>query len=188
MENDWRKKANCKGSDIDLFYPEDDKSFDKALEICKGCPVIDECRDYGLRNECYGVHGGLTPRQKTSQRKKLGIQINNVVVDSFVKSVPLHMSCGTNAGYAYLSKLYKRNPEWERVSCDACDKSHAEYTRKQRHSPAERERVIAYQRVYDQRVRQDPERLAQYRARRRENYRLRKLKAEAQRLEAELLG
>ena len=188
MNNDWRKKANCKGSDIDLFYPEDDKSFDKALEICEGCPVIEECRDYGLRNERYGVHGGLTPRMKTNERRRLNITINTVVIDTFIRSVPPHMSCGTNAGYAFLNKLYKRNPEWEKVQCSECLKAHSAYTRKQREKPEERQRVIEYQRTYDQRVRQDPDRLAKYRARRRETYKRYRQKAKEQKIEQQLVS
>ena len=182
-DTNWRQRANCKGSNIDLFYPEDDISFDKALEICKGCPVIKECRDYGLRNERFGVHGGLTPNQKNKERKRLNITINTTIVDSFIKSVPPHMSCGTNAGYAYLWKLYNRNPEWEKIQCDECLKAHSEYIRKQREDPEERARVIEYQRAYDQRVRQDPERLAKYKARRREVYARQKMKKAENRLD-----
>lgn len=43
----------------------------EAVEICRGCPVLAECRDHALRtNELFGVWGGLSP----SQRKRMRAQ------------------------------------------------------------------------------------------------------------------
>ena len=188
IDQDWRKRANCKGSDIDLFYPEDDISFDKALEICKDCPVIEQCRNYGLRNERYGVHGGLTPKQKNKERKRLNITINTSIVDSFIKSAPPHMSCGTNAGYAYLIKRYRNNPEWEKVPCLPCNKAHADYVKAGRNDPVKREKIISYQRAYEQRIKQDEKLFSDWQVRRRATYKKRYDTLKAKKQEQRLLG
>lgn len=41
-----------------------------AKRICQGCPVVDECRDFGLElDPPYGLFGGLGPKDR--QRHKL---------------------------------------------------------------------------------------------------------------------
>lgn len=42
----------------------------RALRICRSCPVIDACADHAIENgERYGIWGGLTPQQRARRRK-----------------------------------------------------------------------------------------------------------------------
>ena len=50
-----------------MWFPEkgDDYSRKAALRICRGCPVIEQCREYALRvDPPEGIWGGMTARQR----------------------------------------------------------------------------------------------------------------------------
>lgn len=64
-EDDWKLEGNCRGADVDLFFPVPRgdgfaPDYRPALEICRGCPVLLPCREFG-KDEKQGVYGGLTP-------------------------------------------------------------------------------------------------------------------------------
>ncbi len=72
-EEFWQARAACKGQHAYLFFPPNhfEKKHEKlqreaaAKEICKTCPVIDECREYALAiREPYGIWGGLTENER----------------------------------------------------------------------------------------------------------------------------
>jgi len=73
----WADSAACKGR-IGLFFPanrtENERSkVSRALAICATCPVLEQCRTYGVQaNERYGIWGGMTPEQLTQARRHLG--------------------------------------------------------------------------------------------------------------------
>lgn len=44
----------------------------EAVAVCASCPVVDACRDHALvRNEQYGIWGGLLPRERVKLRRKM---------------------------------------------------------------------------------------------------------------------
>lgn len=59
----WRDRAACIGK-ANIFFPTGwgigaKKQKERAVEICRGCPVIDRCREAALANfENYGVWAG----------------------------------------------------------------------------------------------------------------------------------
>ena len=64
-ERPWAAYAACRTADPDVFFPASEGDTDAALRICRGCPVIDECRDWALDMRIrYGVWGGLTERDR----------------------------------------------------------------------------------------------------------------------------
>lgn len=54
--------------DPDLFFSDepDDIAFAKA--VCQQCPLIQQCGDYGMKNENHGVWGGLSPADRYELR------------------------------------------------------------------------------------------------------------------------
>ncbi len=72
----WRKRAGCKGLDVELFYPapEDESEANEAKAICAQCPVRQACLEYALAHrEREGVWGGMTERERrriVRQRRK----------------------------------------------------------------------------------------------------------------------
>lgn len=56
----------CSG-DPDGFYPDPQqtKRTARAVQLCRSCPVMAECRDFSVANqERYGVWGGLTEDER----------------------------------------------------------------------------------------------------------------------------
>jgi WhiB family transcriptional regulator, redox-sensing transcriptional regulator len=73
MNTDWYKDAACKGTDPELFYGKG-HSQGLALRICANCPVMQECRLSGDKEEeldgylVYGVRGGEMREERLTRR------------------------------------------------------------------------------------------------------------------------
>lgn len=52
---------NCRGYDTDIFYEQ--AKWSECREICKGCPIIVQCRIDFLEDE-FAFAGGMTPTQR----------------------------------------------------------------------------------------------------------------------------
>lgn len=72
-ELEWQLQGHCNGEDPSLFFPEGEyryKTTRLAKAICKGCPVITQCRTWALdRQELYGVWGGLSESERQAMLK-----------------------------------------------------------------------------------------------------------------------
>jgi WhiB family redox-sensing transcriptional regulator len=70
----WRKRADCRGIDPEVFFPATDEDAEEAKAICATCPVRQACLEYALANrEREGVWGGATERERrriVRQRRK----------------------------------------------------------------------------------------------------------------------
>ncbi|MCA1569328.1 MAG: WhiB family transcriptional regulator [Chloroflexi bacterium] len=63
----WREHAACRGKDPAIWFPTrgDFELEERAREVCRGCPVRPECREYALdAGEPMGIWGGLSERQR----------------------------------------------------------------------------------------------------------------------------
>lgn len=70
-EYGWQDQANCLGVDPDLFFPERGASTREAKEVCRGCPVREECLEFSLQNsEKFGIWGGLSERERRRIRRQ----------------------------------------------------------------------------------------------------------------------
>lgn len=80
-DTSWMEEGQCRGLPAGAMTPDryDDQgrllprkqyqaAVDKAKEICQSCPVIDECRRYGLiisaQVEDHSILGGLAPEER----------------------------------------------------------------------------------------------------------------------------
>ena len=74
LAEEWRERAACSGYRHTLFFPVGDTdaaAIDRALEICLGCVVIDDCLEYALEtNQRAGIWGGTTEDERRSLRRK----------------------------------------------------------------------------------------------------------------------
>lgn len=69
---EWQYRGACRNLDTEqFFHPEGERGGtrkrrdDAAKAICAQCPVIAQCREYGLSaQEPYGVWGGLTAEER----------------------------------------------------------------------------------------------------------------------------
>jgi len=65
----WRELAACRGTDLEVFFPERGESAGPARQVCAACPVRQPCLDYAITNRiAYGVWGGLTERERRALR------------------------------------------------------------------------------------------------------------------------
>lgn len=65
MDTTWMATGNCATQAPDLFFPHDGVGVEKAKKVCEGCPVLDQCLEYALRNRIeHGVWGGCSERQR----------------------------------------------------------------------------------------------------------------------------
>jgi WhiB family transcriptional regulator, redox-sensing transcriptional regulator len=72
----WMLRAHCRGADTREFFPSNGLGVEAAQDICRGCPVRDECREYALVNRIeQGVWGGASERERRRilrRRRKAG--------------------------------------------------------------------------------------------------------------------
>lgn len=67
---EWVTQAHCRGGDPDALFVRGAEQR-KAVSICRGCPVLTECRADALDNKVeFGVWGGLTERQRRAVLRK----------------------------------------------------------------------------------------------------------------------
>jgi WhiB family redox-sensing transcriptional regulator len=80
----WTAQATCRGYEPSLWFPtggstwEERKAFRFAVDICKSCPVRDECLKYSLHYEREGIWGGRTQREREALRRQLRIDLVRV--------------------------------------------------------------------------------------------------------------
>lgn len=76
VPGDWVARAVCRGCDTDLFFGGKGDRFatTTAKEMCGRCPVVRECRDYGLRHCMKGIWGGLTERDRQLLRTRRRVE------------------------------------------------------------------------------------------------------------------
>ncbi len=76
MTATWRKRAACRGVDVEIFFPEadDDVEAEAAKAVCEMCPVRQACLEHALAHrEREGIWGGATERERRRilrQRRK----------------------------------------------------------------------------------------------------------------------
>ena len=68
---DWRTHAACRGTPVEVFFPEHGESTSAAKAICATCPVTVDClaeatTDYGYVT--WGVWAGTSMRQRGVSR------------------------------------------------------------------------------------------------------------------------
>lgn len=71
----WQDYANCRGADVDIFFPDRGASTRGAKEICAACQVREECLEYAVtRGEKFGIWGGLSERERRKIRKQRALE------------------------------------------------------------------------------------------------------------------
>jgi WhiB family redox-sensing transcriptional regulator len=69
---DWQHQGLCRQTSPEVFFhPEGERGparrrrQERAVAICRVCPVLEECREHALRvNEPYGIWGGMTEDER----------------------------------------------------------------------------------------------------------------------------
>jgi CRP-like cAMP-binding protein len=75
MTTDWRARAACRDVDPELFFPTARTGpawaaqVTAAKAVCRGCPVIDQCRSFAFEGLRFGVAGGMTEQERSAHRR-----------------------------------------------------------------------------------------------------------------------
>jgi hypothetical protein len=86
-------KAACAEVGVEFFYTEDEdirtgkasrKYIDEgaAKRICADCPIREECLNWGMHHERWGIWGGLNPQERHYLRIKTGITVVDPVANN----------------------------------------------------------------------------------------------------------
>lgn len=68
---EWRQRAACRDSDVELFFPTTEEEAAAPKAICATCPVRDECLEWALATrQNDGVWGGLTDAERRRLRRR----------------------------------------------------------------------------------------------------------------------
>jgi WhiB family redox-sensing transcriptional regulator len=67
--DDWRDAALCRDYDPEWWFPVGHTGpalaqVEEAKQVCRRCPVIDECLDLAIRTGAVGVWGGTTEDER----------------------------------------------------------------------------------------------------------------------------
>lgn len=61
----WQDDAACSGVDIDVYFSLDEGNQRRAIELCRTCPVQQECLRYAIEHdELYGIWGGMLESER----------------------------------------------------------------------------------------------------------------------------
>jgi WhiB family redox-sensing transcriptional regulator len=61
----WMAEARCTDLDSGIFFPSDSLGVQRAVEICKACPVRVPCLEHALENGIsIGIWGGESERSR----------------------------------------------------------------------------------------------------------------------------
>lgn len=90
------ENASCKGVGHKAFY-DDGLEVEAAIDqddtiwwssrpvqhaylrrMCLSCPIVQECREWGITREKYGFWGGMTATERESERIMRGIRVNEI--------------------------------------------------------------------------------------------------------------
>lgn len=84
MTPDWGEAA-CAGysyrHDVnpDAWFPTSTQHSDPAAaELCKACPIIDDCLQWALKHEAWGMWANTFPEQRQVMRRRLNILLEPV--------------------------------------------------------------------------------------------------------------
>ncbi|MEV3859142.1 WhiB family transcriptional regulator [Streptomyces sp. NPDC050095] len=73
MEMSWLDSAACAGEDPELFFPISTagrslESTRAAKQVCRGCPVTDECLEWAMSTgQTTGIWGGMSETERTAR-------------------------------------------------------------------------------------------------------------------------
>jgi hypothetical protein len=78
LDGTWQSEGICAQTDPEAFFPEKGGSVTEALRVCRGCPVADQCRDYGIvMGEPWGVWGGYGARALRKYATAHGLTVDS---------------------------------------------------------------------------------------------------------------
>jgi WhiB family redox-sensing transcriptional regulator len=69
----WYEEPACAEVGSDFWFPdkaEDSREIQMAKRLCHSCTHKEECLEWGINNEAFGIWGGLTSKERQRIRVK----------------------------------------------------------------------------------------------------------------------
>lgn len=73
----WRLHGLCNTEDPELFFPVGHETsatvkaqLAEARKVCANCPVLEQCREWAIPREAFGVWGGMSENEREEARRK----------------------------------------------------------------------------------------------------------------------
>jgi len=75
----------CVEFPTETFFPEKDTPTETAAirKICAGCTIFDQCFEWAMKHEDYGIWAGTTPPDRVRYREATGTKFELLVFDPF---------------------------------------------------------------------------------------------------------
>jgi hypothetical protein len=71
----------CAQIDPEMFFEESGAQSARNIpilrELCSTCPILDECREHGIRHEEFGFWGGMPKKERARERRRRGITLDS---------------------------------------------------------------------------------------------------------------
>lgn len=64
----------CEGADPGLFFPTSEGDLHRALRLCRTCPVMAQCHDFGTATKSVGVWGGELLRDGQTDKELFPVE------------------------------------------------------------------------------------------------------------------
>lgn len=66
----WARLGRCRTAPVSLFFPTQGDDVEQAKALCRGCPVLADCRSFALTYpSLQGVWAALSERERHAQRQ-----------------------------------------------------------------------------------------------------------------------
>lgn len=69
-DTSWMKQGSCRNYSPEPWFSDDPVEILGARQICRQCPVIDECREFSLANKVDGIWADTDLNQRRALRGK----------------------------------------------------------------------------------------------------------------------
>lgn len=81
--------ASCRSIGIDYYFGEEYNTSPSAEEkmakaLCHQCPVFNECREWAIKHEEFGIWGGTNMRDRAKIRRERGIKLQSILVSDYL--------------------------------------------------------------------------------------------------------
>lgn len=66
----WHGQGLCIGEDPDIFFPSNGDPGTRAREVCSACPVRQDCLEYAMEADEFGIWGGLDQHERRNLKRR----------------------------------------------------------------------------------------------------------------------
>ena len=67
---EWHGRGLCVGDDPDVFFPSHGDPGTQAREVCADCAVRNDCLNYAIDADEFGIWGGLDQEERRNLKRR----------------------------------------------------------------------------------------------------------------------